>query len=113
VSDVLARALAGRDLEFSIVSARTIVISDKRPPSGTVALKDVSGVVKDEEGTPVIGANARIKGTASGTITDTDGFFTLPGVGEGVTLQVSFIGYAMKEVKVAAAATAPTSAGLS
>ena len=38
---------------------------------------NVKGVVKDEAGIPVIGANVIQKGTTNGVITDLDGNFTL------------------------------------
>ena len=37
----------------------------------------VKGVVKDNTGMGVIGANILVKGTTNGTITDFDGNFTL------------------------------------
>ena len=37
----------------------------------------VKGVVKDNTGEPVIGANVLVKNTTNGTITDFDGNFTL------------------------------------
>ncbi|MCD8031336.1 MAG: TonB-dependent receptor [Bacteroides sp.] len=58
------------------------------------------GVVQDNAGEPVIGANVSVKGTATGTITDLDGRFSLPGVQAGSTLLVTYIGYINKEVTV-------------
>ncbi len=53
--------------------------------------KQVSGVVKDANGEPVIGANVVEKGTTNGTITDLDGRFTLT-VAEHAILQFSYVG---------------------
>lgn len=63
--------------------------------------KTVTGIVSDEMG-PVIGANVLVKGTGNGVITDVNGRFTLTGVPQGAILQISFIGYQTKEVKVTA-----------
>lgn len=60
----------------------------------------VKGVVVDENGEPVIGANIALKGTTRGTITDMDGRFTLSDATRG-TLVVSFVGYITREVPVA------------
>lgn len=60
----------------------------------------VKGVVKDATGEPVIGANVVVKGTATGTVTDFDGNFTLS-VPKGSTLVISFIGYVPQEVVAA------------
>ena len=57
----------------------------------------VSGVVVDETGEPVIGANAYVKGTTIGAITDIDGNFSLTGVPTGATIGFSFVGYISQE----------------
>lgn len=59
----------------------------------------LKGVVLDENGQPVPGANVVVKGTTMGTITDMDGKFSLQ-VEKGATIVVSFIGYANKEVQI-------------
>ena len=53
----------------------------------------IKGVVVDETGEPVIGANVLVEGTTIGTITDIDGVFKL-NAKAGAKLKVSFIGYA-------------------
>ncbi|MCC8172428.1 MAG: carboxypeptidase-like regulatory domain-containing protein [Parabacteroides sp.] len=58
----------------------------------------VTGMVVDERGEPVIGANIVEAGTSNGTITDTDGKFTLTVAGNQVALQVSYIGYLSQKV---------------
>ena len=60
----------------------------------------VSGVIVDETGEPIIGASILEKGTTNGTITDFDGNFTLD-VAEGATLEISYVGYAMQSLKAA------------
>ena len=61
------------------------------------ASKTISGVVKDVEGQPIIGANILEKGTSRGVVTDVDGRFTLK-VSPGSTIQISYIGYETKLV---------------
>ncbi len=53
----------------------------------------VTGVVKDTNGDPVIGANVIVVGDAQGTITDLDGNFSLNVSKPGAKIKVSFIGY--------------------
>ncbi|WP_455638196.1 SusC/RagA family TonB-linked outer membrane protein [Parabacteroides sp.] len=65
----------------------------------TQQTKKVSGVVKDNSGEPIIGANVVEKGTTNGTVTDMDGNYTLS-VSNNATLVVSYIGYTTKEIKV-------------
>ena len=56
------------------------------------------GVVKDANGEVIIGASVVVKGTTNGTITGMDGDFSIPNVKKGDIIQISFIGYATKEV---------------
>ena len=65
---------------------------------GLYAEKQVSGVVVDANGEPVIGASIQAKGTTQGTISDYEGKFEME-VSESVkTLVVSFVGMATQEV---------------
>ena len=59
--------------------------------------RTATGVVSDAIG-PVIGAGVVVAGTNNGTITGTDGSFTLSNVPVGSTLQVSCIGYQTVDV---------------
>ncbi len=63
--------------------------------------KSVSGTVVDKAGEPVIGASVVVKGTTNGTITDFDGNFSLQGVPNDGTIQVSFVGYKTQDISVA------------
>ncbi|HRP57050.1 TonB-dependent receptor [Agriterribacter sp.] len=58
----------------------------------------VSGTVLENDA-PLAGVSVLIKGTATGTTTDTQGEFTLQ-VTKGATLVLSFVGYENKEIKV-------------
>ncbi len=60
---------------------------------------EISGVVKDTSGEPVIGATVIVKNTQIGTTTDVDGKFKLK-VPHKSLLQISFIGMKTKDLKV-------------
>ncbi len=62
--------------------------------------KTVSGIVFDETGEAVIGANVYVKGTAKGTATDLDGKFDLKVSAEDEILVVSYIGYQPQEFSI-------------
>ena len=55
-------------------------------------------VVTQKEGDPVVGATIQVVGTQQGTVTDTDGRFTIS-VPANAQLQVSYIGYATQTVR--------------
>ncbi|MDD2953567.1 MAG: TonB-dependent receptor [Parabacteroides sp.] len=62
--------------------------------------RDISGVITDTNGEPIIGANVMVKGTTNGTITDMDGRFTLSNVPGNAVLVISYIGYTEQVVNV-------------
>ena len=61
--------------------------------------RQVSGKVSAEDGSPIPGANVRIKGTTKGTTTDAAGQFKVS-VSDASVLQISSVGFNQQEVKV-------------
>lgn len=61
----------------------------------------VKGIVKDQMGEPIIGANVLIKGKTVGVITDVNGNFNLSATANDI-LVISYIGYVTQEVKASA-----------
>lgn len=59
----------------------------------------VKGIVKDQIGESVIGANVLVKGTTNGVITDVNGEFTLSASKNDVLI-VSFVGYTTQEMPI-------------
>lgn len=60
----------------------------------------VSGLVVDQAGQPLPGVYVLIKDSQSGTITGSDGLYTLEGVPGNAVLVYSFIGFIPQEVPV-------------
>ncbi|MCR9251172.1 MAG: TonB-dependent receptor [bacterium] len=61
----------------------------------------ISGkVVEKGSKEPLPFANVRIKGTSTGVATNIDGFFSLINIDPNVTLEISFVGYDLVEVKL-------------
>jgi len=68
-----------------------------------ISQRTVSGVISDDTGLPMIGANVLVAGSDVGTITDIDGSFKLK-VPEGTTeLVVSYTGYTTQTVNISGA----------
>ena len=63
--------------------------------------RQVTGIVKDQTGEPIIGASVLEKGSTNGVITDLDGNFKLT-VSNSVkaVLQISYVGYKTQEISV-------------
>lgn len=67
--------------------------------------RTISGKVTDgTDGTPVPGVSVVVKGTTNGTVTDSDGRYTIP-ANSGDVLSYSFIGFETQEIPVVAQTT--------
>lgn len=62
--------------------------------------KLVKGKVTDSSGAPLPGVTIVVKGTTSGTITDSDGNYTLGDIQPGARLVFTFVGLKMQEVEI-------------
>ena len=102
ISQVLNQLFAGTNIGYKILE-NSIILSPKQILETTAAqqqtTKKIKGLVTDETGSPVIGANIKEKETGNGTITDINGNFSLS-VGTKSTIIISYIGYITKEVPV-------------
>lgn len=58
----------------------------------------ITGKITDENGEPLPGVSVQVKGTTSGTSTDTDGSFSLSVPDQAEALIVSYIGYVTQEI---------------
>lgn len=63
--------------------------------------KNISGIVTEPSGEPLIGATIMVKGTNTAAVTDIDGKFSIKAK-PGDTLQVTYVGFQKQIIKVAA-----------
>ena len=92
--------MQGQQVTYEIQGKNVVVRKIASQSNAVKQERKVSGTVKDANGEPIIGANVTVKGDSSiGTITDIDGRFTLD-VPAGAVLQVSFIGFASRDIEV-------------
>ena len=102
IEDVLNHIFLNKNIAYKITNKhislykKEAITNPKSQPNQT---KKVVGIVLDEFGVPIIGANIFVKGTSLGTITDMDGNFTLD-IPEKAILIISYIGYTDKSVLV-------------
>lgn len=80
ISQVLNQLFAGTNIGYKILE-NSIILSPKQILETTASqqqtTKKIKGLVTDETGSPVIGANIKEKETGNGTITDHNGNFSL------------------------------------
>jgi len=60
----------------------------------------VSGIIRDINGEPLIGANITVKGTSIGTVTDFDGVYSLTLPNPDAVLVISYAGFQPQEIPV-------------
>jgi TonB-linked SusC/RagA family outer membrane protein len=102
LEQVLDRCLAEQSLSYAIED-KMIVIKEKSILDKVIAYFaniDVTGRVVDEKGDPVAGATVKVKGTSMVASSNSDGFFVLRNVSEYAMLEISYMGYQSREVKV-------------
>ena len=95
---ILDQIFAGTNVKYSVLEKK-IILSTEIVQGIQQEQNKVTGIVKDANGEPVIGANVIVKGQSTGTITDIDGRFVLDTPKDAV-LQITYIGYVSQEVKV-------------
>lgn len=103
LEEVLGELFGETGIKYTVDGAY-IVLSPNSKSENSIALisqqnRQITGIVKDATGEPVIGANVVEKGTTNGTITDVEGRFSLS-VAPNATLIISYIGYVSSEISV-------------
>lgn len=96
VSDILNEITKNNNLTYKITGKHIIIT---KATASSQASRKITGVIKGEDGEPIVGANVVEKGTTNGTITDIDGRFSLE-VTVGTVLQVSYIGYNTQDIRI-------------
>lgn len=102
VSKAVTELLKNTGLGFEIANLQITLFNKKEPARQQKKEVRVTGVVSDDTGEPIIGANVLVQGTTIGAITDLDGRYTL-NVPAGSTLVISYIGYTNRQIRVNAA----------
>ena len=99
VAEVLNKVFEGTDIYYAMEGKNIMLMSKAKDGEVAQQANKVTGIVKDTNGEPIIGANVTVKGQSIGTITDIDGRFVLDAPKNAV-LQITYIGYVSQEVKV-------------
>lgn len=108
VSAILNNLFNSSTTTYSIIDRQIFLVERSIPlqyKTLNTALKlqqkyTVNGIVQDEKGLPLPGANLVEKGTTNGVTTDFDGKFSISEVDENAILVVSYIGFTTKEIAV-------------
>lgn len=109
IEKILDQIFAGTNVNYT-VKGRQIILTTLEANNFTGNIfsqqqKSISGKVTDSSGGSLPGVTVVVKGTTNGTITDSNGNYSLSNVPENATLQFSFMGMKMQEVLVGKSTT--------
>ncbi len=91
VKDVLNELFINSRYAYNIEGNKVVIYQKNYKSQKSSDKQNVSGIVVDEFGSPVVGATVLILGTTDGAITDNSGRFSLL-VERGNTIEISFTG---------------------
>ncbi|MCX6219653.1 MAG: TonB-dependent receptor [Bacteroidia bacterium] len=108
VEQILNEILVGTGMTYTINNK--LIVIHKQNDASLVLIdqqqgKKVTGKVTDQSGTVLPGVTIVVKGTINGTITDSNGNYTLSNVPENATMQFSFVGMKTQEILVSGKST--------
>ena len=94
---VMDTILEGLNISYEIKPDFQIVLSEKtqeeKAKQAAKTSRQISGIVIDASGMPVIGAGVTIEGTKKGTVTDAEGRYSIEVASGNCTLEFSCLGY--------------------
>ncbi len=103
-------AFENQPLSYQLVE-KTIVVKKKSPApqpaesqqllavSTTASRENITGVVRNKKGEPLVGASVRVRGTNQGVSTNERGEFSLINVASNAVLEISMTGYKPYQVR--------------
>ncbi|GAB6119049.1 TonB-dependent receptor [Dysgonomonas termitidis] len=100
VANVLSNIFNNTDIVYAMTGNNIMLMKVEKVLQIQQDGKHITGTVTDESGEPLIGVSIRIKDTATGTITDIDGKFTIQISGENTVLVFSYVGFKNQEIVV-------------
>jgi len=103
IEDILGQILSGTGIAYVVIDKQVVLASKDQINSAVEAAqqqKKITGKVTDQTGAPIPGVAVVISGTSSGTITDSDGNYTITNVPGNASLQYSFVGMRLQKIAV-------------
>lgn len=104
VNEVLDKIFANTDISYSIKNRQILLINNHMVDTGNESIiqqqKSVSGKVTDSSRGSLPGVSVVLKGTTTGTITDSNGIYTITNIPTSATLLFSFVGMKSQEIIV-------------
>lgn len=102
IFEVLDQILKSESLAYTVKDKLIMIVPKDyvADQNSSQQQKQVTGKVTDSYGASLPGVTVVVKGTTAGVITDLNGLFSIVNIPENATLQFSFVGMKMQEIKV-------------
>jgi TonB-linked SusC/RagA family outer membrane protein len=100
IEQTLSVLFEGTNVKYSINDRHILLFQEGMNPAGTNQQKSVSGKVTDTSGLPMPGVSVAVKGTTTGTITDSNGNYSFTNLADNAILVYSFVGMKTQEKAV-------------
>lgn len=103
VEHLLYELFKGTTVSYEVVNRQIVLVNKEKGNTSPVQqpIKTVSGKVTDQSGAGLPGATVVLKGTTQGTVTDSDGKYSIMNVPGNAILVFSFVGMRSQEIMVA------------
>jgi TonB-linked SusC/RagA family outer membrane protein len=98
ISNILNELFEKTGIDYSVSDRQIVLVSTVK--ENVAQQSKVSGKVSDEKGDPLPGVTVVVKNTVQGTVTNSNGEYTLLNIPENATLQFSFVGMVTQEIVV-------------
>lgn len=106
----LDKLFADSQLDYTLKNDNTVVVyqkgdatkgeSRKNTKEQKDSRKKIKGVVTDEKGEPLVGVTMKVRNSNKAVVTDLDGKFSLEDLQKGDVIELTYVGYAPKSVKI-------------
>jgi TonB-linked SusC/RagA family outer membrane protein len=105
VEQILDKMFAGQGVNYKVMDDNLILLGrEKDLPKTEILLqqqqKSVNGIVTDTRNQPLPGVTVVVKGTTTGTVTNSEGIYTIANIPVDAVLQFSFVGMKTQEIVV-------------
>ncbi|QGY42479.1 SusC/RagA family TonB-linked outer membrane protein [Maribellus comscasis] len=101
INQILDNVLQGEEVVYDVYDRQIIIRkSDNVPTYFQQQQKNITGIITDNQGLPLPGVSIIVKGTSIGTVSGTDGKFSLSIPNDAEIMQFSFVGMSTVEIPV-------------
>lgn len=97
LQEVMLKILSGTGLKYQITETNLVIIFEEK--DSNTAFIPITGRITDENGNPLSGASIELKGTNTGTTSNSNGDFSI-NVPANSILMISYIGFETQEINV-------------